>query len=96
MTHLEMIAATHDDPRTCRCRGLLSCDPPGLKLLGGIVLDEGLVPCDRGSVLVDARDLENDVVVPMLAFAASAFRSPNLLLVVRQQVGLQIQSLNRN
>ena len=46
---------------------------PDLRLLGGIVLDEGLVPCDGGSVLVDARDLVNDVVVPMLAFAASAF-----------------------
>ena len=33
---------------------------PDLRLLGGIVLDEGLVPSDGGSVLVDARDLVND------------------------------------
>ena len=67
-----------------------------LRLIGGIVLDEGLVPFDGGSVLVDARDLVNDVRGSNVGLRGVGFRSPNLLLVVRQQVGLQIKSWNSN
>ena len=69
---------------------------PDLQLLGGIVLDEGLVPNDGSSVLVDARDLVNDVRGSFVGLRGVGFRSPNLLLVVRQQVGLQIKSWNSN